>query len=360
MASIKLAVWNMEWLNKLFKSGGNHDSAAWKPDTDKPQKDSKHTVGERKALLKAGLQRIDADIVVVVEGPNKTAELKLLFKDLTTGEWTSHIQESKSINGPGRTDVWASGQCVGIAIRTDTGKFDMAKTRFFDAMSETSGHIFHASEPFWMDTGRDKVPEWFRFERRPAYAEITLGNGASFRLIGHHLKSKGIFSALEWSRWWAMADANRERLLAQCRQFRKEFLDKYLLEDDTKDIPLIVCGDINDGPGFDTSEAKFHASGIETLMGSIWKPELALGNALFDRLSDKRKAALNFEDNTTTSFADPIFNRTYHRVWIDHILYSRNGPDGWVTGGDILRMIDDDTPFYKASDHYPVIASVNL
>ena len=45
MATIKLAIWNMEWLNKLFKSGSNNESAEWKPDTDKPEKDSKHSVG---------------------------------------------------------------------------------------------------------------------------------------------------------------------------------------------------------------------------------------------------------------------------------------------------------------------------
>ena len=41
-------------------------------------------------------------------------------------------------------------------------------------------------------------------------------------MVGH-FKSKGIFDALEWTRWWQMADANRERLLAQCRHFREEF-----------------------------------------------------------------------------------------------------------------------------------------
>ena len=147
MATIKLAVWNMEWLNKLFKSGTVNDDAEFKPDADKPEKDSKHTVGERKALLSAGLHRIDADVIVVVEGPNKTKELRLLFEELAPGEWTTHIQESKSINGPGRTDVWASGQCVGVALRTDTGKFHMPNVRFFDAMSEVSGPVFHASEP---------------------------------------------------------------------------------------------------------------------------------------------------------------------------------------------------------------------
>lgn len=362
MAEIKFAVWNMEWLNNLFTGGSNGAPSVFKDDDDFADRDKKVTIAKRKADIALGLAHIDADLMVIVEGPNKTEELQLLFDELALGEWQCFIQSSKSINGPGRTDMWSSSQCVGIAVRLDGNKFDaQTPMRIFDSMDENNGAIFEASEPFWMDIGTDKIPEWFRFERRPAYAEIKLADGEIFRVVGLHLKSKGIFSAHEWSRWWAMADANRERLLAQCRQFRMEFLDGYLRDDATKDIPLIVCGDINDGPGFDTSEMKLKASGIETLMGSVWHPDLALGNALFDRLSDKDKKRLNFEDNSTTSFADPIFNHTYHRVWIDHILYSRNGHGQWVKDADILRQIGDDGPkYYQISDHYPVVAQISL
>ncbi|MGP1352520.1 MAG: endonuclease/exonuclease/phosphatase family protein [Parasphingopyxis sp.] len=360
MTDIRLAVWNMEWLNNLFTTDDN-DDVIFKPDDEDGDRSGKHTVGERKALIGSGLVHIDADLVVVVEGPNKTEELQLLFDELAPGDWTTYIQVSKSINGPGRTDVWSSSQCVGIAVRTDRGKFAADPMQVFDSMDQASGAIFEASEPFWMDTGNDKIPEWYRFERRPAYAEITLENDAKFRVMGVHLKSKGIFSAHEWSRWWAMADANRERLVAQCRRVREAFIEPYLTDDATKDIPLIVCGDINDGPGFDTSEMKLKSSGVETLMGSVWRPYLTLGNALYDRLSDKDKAALNFEDNSTTSFADPIFNRTYHRVWIDHIVYSLNADEGWVHDADILRKVGDDgPPYYTISDHFPVVATVTL
>ncbi len=359
MTEIKLAVWNMEWLNNLFVSGNG--PAAFKGDDDNADREGKTKVGDRLAKLQLGLQTVNADLIVVVEGPNRTEELQLLFDQLAPGTWKTHIQVSKSINGPGRSDTWSSSQCVGVAVRNDSAKFSDEPFKIFDAMNSAEGLIFTASEPFWADSGGDKVPEWYRFERRPLYAEITLSNQERFRILGLHLKSKGIFSAHEWSRWWAMADANRERLIAQCRRLRSAFIDPYLTDTDTRNIPLIVCGDINDGPGFDTSEIRHRTSGFEVLMGSPWHPDLVLGNALFDQLPAEKKAALEFEDISTTSFLDPIFNSTRHHVWIDHILYTRNAPAGWVKDAHVLKQTSDPkTPFYKISDHYPVVATVSL
>ncbi|MEM7709916.1 MAG: hypothetical protein AAF264_04045 [Pseudomonadota bacterium] len=360
MGTARLAVWNMEWLNRLFVSGNG--PAAFKPDDERPDGRGRVTVGERKADLGRGLAALDTDLVVVVEGPNRTEELQLLFDDLAPGTWTCFVQRSQSPNGPHRSDVFSSAQCVGLALRTDRGIWGDDPMRVFDAMDPASGAVHNASEPFFHDTGADKVPEWYRFERRPAYAELTLADGARFRVMGLHLKSKGIFSAYEWSRWWQLADANRERLLAQCRRLREGFLDPYLRDDATAEMPLIVCGDINDGPGFDTSEMRLKASGIETLMGTVWKPRLALGNAVFDTLPPADRDRLNFEDLSTTSFEDPIFAGTYHRVWIDHILYTRNAPEGWVSEAAIVRDFAGDPvlPYWRVSDHAPVVATVRL
>ena len=79
----------------------------------------------------------------------------------------------------------------------------------------------------------------------------------------------------------------------------------HLAENVTKDILLVVCGDINDGPGFDASETKLMASGVESLMGSIWKPALTMGNVLYDGLAENDQNSLNFEDLYTISFRIP-------------------------------------------------------
>lgn len=212
---------------------------------------------------------------------------------------------------------------------------------------------------FFLDIGEDKVSEWFRFERKPLYVEVYPNAGRAFRIVGLHFKSKGVFGAYEWSKWWQFADANRERLLAQCLHFRKRFLDAYLTDSSTANIPLVVCGDINDGPGFDTSEMKLKASGVETLMGSVWKPDLTLKNALFESLDETDRATLDFESLSTTRFADPIFNDSYHRVWIDHILYTAQGSD-WVTDAKVERVTADGFKYWKISDHFPVTATIDV
>lgn len=361
MAQINLVSWNMEWLNDLFVTDSSPE-AAFRPDSEVPQHNNRSTVGKRKADLQRGLQHLDADVMVIIEGPSRASELQLLFDELAPGKWTTFLQESTSLNAPHRRDTFKSQQNVGLAVRTDRSKFATPAIKAFDAMNPASGAIHKASEPFFRDSGENGVFEWYRFERRPAYAEVTLSDGATFRILGLHLKSKGIFDALEWSKWWTMADANRERLLAQCRHLREAFLNPYLTEEPTKRIPLVVCGDINDGPGFDTSEMRLKASGVETIMGSVWEPELTLGNVLFDRLPPAKRNALDFRDNYTTSFKDPIFDGQFQREWIDHVLYGRNAPAGWLRGGDIVRSIPGTppTPYHEIADHYPVKATITL
>ncbi len=180
-------------------------------------------------------------------------------------------------------------------------------------------------------------------------------------MLGLHLKSKGVFSAYEWSKWWQMADANRRKLLAQATQLRLKFLDPYLLNPQTRNIPLIVCGDINDGPGMDASEKRLFGSGIERLMGTMWKPHLCLRNALFDTLDPADQADLNFEPLKTTRYKDPIFD-AWIPEWIDHILYSSCGGAPFVTGAHIHEKMAGGMPIWQkyryASDHYPVSVTV--
>jgi hypothetical protein len=181
-------------------------------------------------------------------------------------------------------------------------------------------------------------------------------------MCGLHLKSKGIFDAYEWSKWWQMADANRRKLLAQATQLRLRFLDPFLTQPETQAIPLIVCGDVNDGPGLDASEKRLFGSAIERLMGTVWKPGFCLHNALFDALSDRDKAELDFSKIVTTSFKDPIFEGVWQREWIDHILYSPNVPGAWVSEARVNSKLPDGKAIWQkypyASDHSPISAMV--
>ncbi|MGL4648923.1 MAG: hypothetical protein ACRC1H_05915, partial [Caldilineaceae bacterium] len=220
-----------------------------------------------------------------------------------------------------------------------------------------------AFDPFELDIDDDGIEEQFHFERKPVYVTVRLAAGAEFRILGVHLKSKGIFSAYEWSKWWQTADANRKKLLAQATQLRTGFIDGMLRDPATRATPLIVCGDVNDGPGLDASEKRIFGSAVERLMGLVWFPEMCLGNALFESLLEKEQIALKFEELATTSFKDPIFNDQRHREWIDHILYTRNQGRAWVGKGTVHEQLGG-APIWRrfphASDHYPISVEVDL
>ncbi len=360
MPLIKVGVWNMEWMNDLFGSDGG-----FKPDDSTvrgpkpPWEKSGPTVIKRRKALSGVIDELGFEVLVVVEGPNKKEELQLFFDSDVKGTWSCDVQPSHG-----------GSQIIGLAVRRDTGRFADPPFERFNIAEGQGGEaerLSRATNPFTLDTDDDEIKELHKFERRPLYAEIRLAGGKRFRVVGLHLKSKGIFKSYEWSKWWLMADANRKKILAQCTQLRREFLDYYLTGEHTRDIPLIVCGDINDGPGMDTSERKLNASGFETLMGNVWKPELCLGNALFDGLDEKARRSTDYSSILSTRFDDPVFD-SQHEVWIDHLLYSRNRPGAWLKNARtwIKKRGSKDKDFvdilykYKyASDHSPLSAEVD-
>lgn len=354
MEKIRFGVWNMEWMNDLFIEGPAFKDDDVQVRGPNPRRErNEPTVKHRRESLAGVLNEIDVDALIVVEGPNKASELQLFFDSDVTGTWSCDIQPTKG-----------SSQIIGLAVRTDKEHFAATPFQRFhidDGQGGESKRLSDATSAFAIDTDDDEIQELHRFERKPLYAEIHLANSKSFRVVGLHLKTKGIFESYEWSKWWSQADANRKKIVAQCTQLRQEFIDLYLTEDSTKDIPLIICGDINDGPGQDASEKRLNVSGIESLMGTIWKPSLCLGNALYDALDDEDRWRIDLSSIHTTSFRDPIFG-TYRKVWIDHILYSRNLPATWIGEAAVHNVMTDGQKVWDkyryASDHF--LATVEL
>ena len=343
MSNLKLVLWNMEWLDDLFKPTKKNEPAQFRPDDEEAPHSFKVTVKQRRDDLSGVLRELMPDVVIIVEGPSRPEELQMFFDSMGEGTWITSLQVSA-----GQT------QNIGIAVRVDTNKFNDPPFQFWDT---EKNHLF---DPFHMDTDGDNIEEQHHFERRPLYVEISPVQGKPFRVLGLHLKSKGIFGAYEWSKWWQMADSNRKKILAQAAYIHDMFIEPYLTDKKTKQIPLIVCGDINDGPGLDASERRLFGSGIERLMGSIWQPELCLGNSLFDSMKPKEKKDLNFSIYTT-SYRDPIFNNVYQQEWIDHLLYSRSSQN-WVQSAKVNLKMPDGKEIWKkyknASDHYPVSCQV--
>ena len=235
------------------------------------------------------------DIVVVVEAPNRQTELDHFFGSRRNsgfgqlnGSWRTHLQATHG-----------SSQAIGIAWRTDTGFLDD------DSIADLRSKNDACTRQFLIDVDGDGVREAYRFARQPLYVEVTpsKGKGNPFHVLGVHLKSKGVFTALEWGARWRRAEGNRRRIVAEALRLRRALIEPHL---QAGKVPLLVCGDINDGPGMDVGESKLRNSGIECLMGSVWRPRLVLRNAGFDQLGDKKKKNEDFGQLATRVLQIPL------------------------------------------------------
>jgi hypothetical protein len=102
MPDLRLVLWNTEWMNDLFVPGEESDPAVFRPDDDEPAHHPGATVRERRDHLSGALDELAADVLVVVEGPNRAGELQLFFDEDVQGNWETWVQPSKG-----------SAQCVG-------------------------------------------------------------------------------------------------------------------------------------------------------------------------------------------------------------------------------------------------------
>lgn len=361
---LKLVSWNMDWFADLFAED-DEGRPVLKPDdmvvrgpSPANRRGTAPTVAHRIRLIKKALIDLDPDIVVVLEGPRRAEALSHFFQLLGFGDWLCHVQRTSLAPFPGGPAREAR-RCVGLAVRTDTGRLAADPVKVFNVEDSASGAIHEATQPFFLERGGDLATEWFRFETRPLYAEIIPHVGAPFRLLGVHLKSRGFFGGYEWSRWLIQAEMNRAMFAALAQRLREQFLDAYLTDPDTRDVPLIVAGGINEGPGAQVHHPQGRLSTAEMLMGSVWAPRLTLGNALFDAVGADYSAPGTFDGIWTMTFPDPISDRVQHRAWVDHILYSRNAHEGWCAGATIPRATLGGTPYDAISDHFPVTARID-
>lgn len=361
---LKVVCWNLDWLSDLFAESAD-GTPALKPEDmvvrgpSPPNRvGSAPTVAHRLRLIKKAIIDLDPDIVIVLEGPNRAETLEYFFNQMGFGEWKCRVQESRYTDFPGGPQV-DSSRCIGLAVRTDTGRLADEPIVFFNADDPESAAFHDVTQPFFSDRSQGLGTEWFRFETLPLYAEIVPSAGAAFRILAIHLKSKGVFAGYDWSRWMLQAELNRARFLSMAHRLRHKFLDIYLSDRETRDIPLLVMGGLNEGLGSSVCDNRGMLSAAEVLMGSVWSPELALGNALFDASGGDLTSPETFEELWTVNFSDPVSDRVRHRAWVDHVLYSRNAPGGWCAGATIPRTTLSGISYDMISDHFPVTARID-
>ncbi|MEO1563727.1 MAG: endonuclease/exonuclease/phosphatase family protein [Pseudomonadota bacterium] len=312
---MRFAAYNIEWLDDAFTN------------QNEPKADHKRYKSAPLPQVEAlgnVLAELDADVIGITEGPNTAAGadgVKSTVKCLERLAADAGLRARKALIGfnAGRQE---------IALMFDPDKVTAKHAP--SGRAATSKPKF--DEDFQLDADLDGLDEIHKHDRPPLEVKLTRKDTDTvMNLFVVHAKSKGIFNNTDRLHWERQSERNRRRLYAQAASIRDRVDDKL-----SKGEPVVVMGDINDGPGMDEHEAKFGRSAVEVIMGDIFEADKILnclaGRPKWGQYGWKPSTA-RFTDNYT---GDPV------NVMIDFILTSQ----------DITPLGDEDP--YKIWNPYEI------
>ncbi len=333
---MKIATYNVEWFSNLFDDAGQlYDDGGWSGRRDV-------TRAEQTAALGIVFQKMDADGIMVVEGPD------------------SHARRDgvKALeNFAARFDLRARKAVIGFVNETQQEILFLydpdVLTVTHDPRTDGAPRF---DESVKMDLDVDAQPETIRWSKPPLEIEVTHTSGTTFRMIGVHAKSKAPHGARNKAEVMRISIANRRKQLAQCIWLRRRVAAHLEAGDN-----LVVMGDFNDGPGLDEYEKLFGRSGVEIVLGE------GEGEQLFDPHARMALSQRIGATPVTARFKIPPEGR-YLSALLDYIMVS-NSVLKMGAKWTILHPFDDPVCFndkdmcaalLTASDHYPVLLSLDL
>ena len=331
---MRIATYNVEWFASLF----DNDNQLF--DDDAPSARHGVTRAQQTAALGAVFRALDADAVMVIEAPNhgrrqSTVAALTLFaerfglraREVVMGFANDTQQEIALLYDPDRLSARHCPRETPIAPR-------------FDRTAEIA-------------VGSEGVPAPVVFSKPPLEVEVTTEAGFTFQMIGVHLKSKAPHGVKDPAALRALALANRRKQMAQAVWLRRR-IEGHLAEA----RPVMVLGDLNDGPGFDEHERLLGHSSVEIVTGQ--------GE---DMLFDPHAQAVQSPRPTPSSARFWIApERRYLSAMLDYIMVSppfRTYAPRWR----IWHPLDDPqiaadarlrAALLAASDHFPVTLDIDL
>lgn len=348
---MRIATYNIEWFNALFDDAGNLiEDHKWS---------SRYNVRRIDQIIALGIvfTALDADAVMVIEAPDQNGKRSTV---------------SALENFAARFDLRARQAVMGfendtqqeIALLYDPDKL----TARHDPISAPTG-VRGGDVPdiaprfdgaFHIDLDIDADEDVVRFSKPPLELAMQTKDGFAFRMIGAHLKSKAPHGARNDNEVMQISIANRRKQLAQAIWLRRR-INGHLEAGE----PLILLGDLNDGPGLDEYEDLFGRSSIEIVMGDsagagesacLYDPHARM--ALRRRLGAAPTSARFYIDTT----------KSYLQALLDYIMVS---PDLAARAPEwrIWHPFDDPKcwavpelrdALITASDHFPVTLDIDL
>ncbi|MFT5614269.1 MAG: hypothetical protein ACI8Q6_001546 [Granulosicoccus sp.] len=247
---MRLATYNVEWFSNLFDEQDQllmDDGGSGRRDVTRAQQIE---------ALGVVFTAMDADAVMVIEAPDNnrrhSSETALLA-----------FAEAFNLRTRAVAFGFTSDTQQEIALLYDP---DVLTVRHDPLGKETGGKGSSDSprfdSTFRIDLDVDATEDLVQFSKPPLELAVTTKSGQKLRLIGAHLKSKAPHGARTHDAVMRISIANRRKQLAQAIWLRSRISQH--LEQDT---PLILMGDLNDGPGLDEYEHLFGRSTVEIILG---------------------------------------------------------------------------------------------
>jgi endonuclease/exonuclease/phosphatase family metal-dependent hydrolase len=337
---MKLANWNIEWMNDWFTpiSAG---PPGWRTANEGRGVSDVAALAARVAGV---IRALGADVVTIQEGPSRKGEMQLFVDDHLDGAW--------EVFGPS-----GRGTQRLFALVRKGGAVEQARRVF----PEPGRIDFGESWP--VDVTGDLIVEGYEFTREPLELELTVA-GRKVVLLNLHTKSKYIHGGRSlWddpatrAQFIAQAVRNRRRIAAELMRVRTH-LDELLTAD--PEARLVVMGDLNDGPGIDFFEQNYLIHNVVAVVsGSPFHPRHMLRHAFIDRELKDRNFTARFDD-----FVDDIRDRP---LLLDHILLSPSLYWGALRNARIeheafeAQLVTGPTArMSRPSDHRPQSASLEF
>lgn len=341
---MRIATYNVEWFANLFDNDDKlRDDDAWSGRWN-------ITRAKQLAAIGAVFRALDADAIMVIEAPD-------------TGR--SRSTTAALENFATRFDLRARTAVMGFANDTQQEialLFDPdVMTATHDPQGEETDDKGARGAPRFdgvlrIDLDVDATEDKVVFSKPPLELALKTHSGFEFRMIGAHLKSKAPHGARDDAHAMQIAIANRRKQLAQAIWLRAR-IDTHVADK----MPLMLLGDLNDGPGLDAFENLFGRSSVEIILGAdgqhpLYDPHAA--RALGQRLGAMPTTSrfwIHPEKRFLQALLDYIMVcrsiRTRNPAW--RIWHPLDDPECWA-----------DTPLREAlvaaSDHFPVTLDIDV
>ena len=330
---MRLSTYNIEWFANLF------DDADGLRLDEGPS--GRHGISRRTQAdaIASVLRAINADGIVVVEAPNSGKHQNTLRALENFANWAG-LRTRDVVMG------FANDTQQEIAFLYDATVLEAVHA----PVSSPQAPRFDGS--FEIDLDVDARADLVRFSKPPMELQITPRAGLPFRLIGAHLKSKAPHGARTPEDARAISITNRRKQLAQAVWLRARIEDHL-----QAGVPLVLMGDLNDGPGLDQYEQLFNRSSVEIVMESdLYDPNAQ--SLLQPRLRVMPSSA-RFYDKA---------NKRYFSALLDYIMVS-SGLRQPAADWRIWHPFEDAACYedvalrealLAASDHFPVSLDLDL